>query len=221
MWVNLREAGLATFVSLCFIEKKWYATALGDSFLFFVPKGKEGQFNDWVKLASGENFDKWISLALESQRVDLGNNPDYYSSRKETPTKGEMRIHTGHLETGTFFLMTDALAEWVLNEKEKALEEIRNKWVNQDDFEKSVATLRDSHRLGNDDSTILFIDVEDDGKLEVQYKSVEVQNLKSLIEKVTKLETKVKETDIIEASKFSKEQEISVPPLEKVQKYQD
>ena len=37
-----QEPGLATLVTLRFENNKWFASALGDSFLFFVPKEKIG-----------------------------------------------------------------------------------------------------------------------------------------------------------------------------------
>src|SRR5690554_4846424 len=51
---NRREPGLATFIGLQFLEneKKWTASALGDSFLFFVPRGFKDYQKELVKLSS-------------------------------------------------------------------------------------------------------------------------------------------------------------------------
>ena len=51
---NRKEPALATFVGLQFFEKekKWSASALGDSFLFFVPMGYKEYQKELVKLSS-------------------------------------------------------------------------------------------------------------------------------------------------------------------------
>ena len=112
---NQKKSGLATLVTLRFDKQMWYAKVLGDSFLFFVPKGKT-HFKDWVYLSS-----KYFSSKPEP--IIFDSYPDYYSSRGEQ--NGTEKEMNGKLEAGRFFLMTDALAEWMINEKEKALKEIR------------------------------------------------------------------------------------------------
>jgi len=166
------QSGLATLVTLRFDEKMWYAKALGDSFLFFIPKGKTN-FKDWVYLSS-----KYSSLKPEP--VIFDSYPDYYSSREEK--NGIERGIRGKLEAGRFYLMTDALSEWFLKEKEYALKEIET-WANQDVFEQKITGLRNKGLLNNDDSSILTIDIEDDRKQQLTYKSVNVQNIDDLNEK--------------------------------------
>jgi len=185
-----QESGLATFVSLYFDKEKWVAHTLGDSFLFFIPKGRDECFDDWVKLSS------------KSEPVIFDNFPDYYSSREKA--HGEVKLHEGTLEEGTFYLMTDALAEWVFNEKENALNEVREKWNTQSDFQTSVNELRELQKLNNDDSSVLIIDIKDDGKPEFSYVPVTVTEIKDLIKKETENASLADETldgsKVIEAS---------------------
>jgi hypothetical protein len=176
------EAGLATFVSLQFDvqEKKWYASALGDSFLFFVPKNE----ND---------FEKWVKLSSKPEPVVFDNFPDYYSSRNNS--HGEPNLKEGTLLEGTFYLMTDALSEWVFKEKEKSVSEIKN-WKSQGEFECSVNELRKIGGLNNDDSAVLIIELQNDGKSELTYETVEVQDIQELLEKEKiALEQQVKEDE--------------------------
>jgi hypothetical protein len=160
-----QEPGLATFVGLRFEDKKWFAMALGDSFLFFVPS-ENTDFNNWVKLSS------------KSEPVVFDSFPDYFSSRNRE--HGKIQKKDGSLATGTFYLMTDALSEWVFSQKEKAIEKIK-KWHSQKEFEHSIDELRLSNLLNNDDSAILIIEIEDDGKTELTYKKEEIQSLSELI----------------------------------------
>jgi hypothetical protein len=50
------------------------------------------------------------------------------------------------MTSGTFYLMTDALAEWFLNEKDNAISKI-GLWQNQKDFERFVDEERQNKKL--------------------------------------------------------------------------
>jgi hypothetical protein len=200
-----KEAGLATFVRLCFENGKWVANALGDSFLFFVPKDSKG-FDDWVKLSS------------KPEPVVFDSFPDYYSSRN--PEHGEKKSTERDLQNGTFYLMTDALSEWVFSQKEKAIEEIRENWHSQEEFERCVAELRSLKALNDDDSAILIIDLDDDGKPDLSYEKVEVQEIDKLIEnekieRTQPIQTEEKQESFVEAEKAEnkKEESIEQKPL--------
>ncbi|AKQ46404.1 hypothetical protein TH63_13480 [Rufibacter radiotolerans] len=168
---NRNSPGLATFVGLQFFEKekKWTAYALGDSFLFFLPKGWNDFEKDCVKLSS------------KSTPIEFDNYPDYLSSIGDKH-KGKRQRLKGKLESGTFYLMTDALAEWFLNSKEIALHNI-NIWRNQADFERFVDITREGGKLSNDDSAILIINVIDDGERDIVYTPTNVSVLAELIAK--------------------------------------
>jgi hypothetical protein len=162
-----KKPGFATFVSLYFEKEKWFAKALGDSFLFFVPKGNN-------------NFDDWIKLSSKPEPVVFDSYPDYYSSIGEQ--HGDVKANEGKLEAGIFYLMTDALSEWVFNEKENALKEIKKKWKSQTEFESSINELRASGKINNDDSSILIIELKDNGSSDLHCGSVDIQNIKVLVE---------------------------------------
>lgn len=169
---NRKEAGLATFVGLQFYKKskKWYwkANALGDSFLFFVPSNLKDFETEVLKLSS------------KPEPIVFDNFPDYLSSignkhhGKKQP-KGEV------LTEGTFFLMTDALAEWFINEQKNAIHKTEV-WQSQLDFERFIAEERLS-KLGNDDSAILVINVEDNKKDDITYESINISDINDLIDK--------------------------------------
>lgn len=186
---NRKESGLATFVGLRFFKKKtdwfWKANALGDSFLFFVPN----KFKDFSK--------ECIVLSSKQEPIVFDNFPDYLSSLGKNH-KGEKQLKENPLITGSFYLMTDALAEWFLNEKEDALNKI-SLWQNQKDFERFVDEERYNKKLGNDDSAILIISIEEDKKDKLTYILEEVSDIDALI--------KVQQKEI-EDSEKSKEQEL-------------
>lgn len=165
-----QEPALSTLVTLAFDEENmcWTASAIGDSFLFFVPKGKEADMDHWIKLSS------------KPEPVEFDNFPDYLSSRGEG--KGEARHIAGPMEPGTFYLMTDALSEWVFENKADALQLIEADWTGQDSFKESVNKLRHSGMLHDDDSSVLIINVEDDGIGDIYYDKVDVSKLEDLVE---------------------------------------
>lgn len=163
--------GLATFVGLEFFqeEKKWYwkASALGDSFLFFTPL--------LVK-----DFDKeCISLSSKETPILFDNYPDYFSSIGKK-YKGTISGKEEVLSSGTFYLMTDALAEWFLNEKENAIDKIKI-WNNQLDFERFVDEERLNGKLGNDDNAILMIEIREDEGNNLNYDIIDVSDIAKLI----------------------------------------
>jgi len=186
---NRKEAGLATFVGLRFYKKKkewfWKADALGDSFLFFVPK-------------NSKNFSKeCIILSSIKEPIIFDNFPDYLSSFGNKH-KGEKQKKENPLRSGTFYLMTDALAEWFLTEKEDAIGKI-SVWQNQKDFEHFVDEERHNKKLGNDDTAFLSIKIEDDKKDELTYVLEDVSSINKLVE--------VQQKEIEESEK-AKEQEL-------------
>lgn len=188
---NRKESGLATFVGLRFFKKKkdwfWKANSLGDSFLFFVPN----KFKDFSK--------ECIVLSSKQEPIVFDNFPDYLSSLGKNH-KGEKQLKESPLTTGSFYLMTDALAEWFLNEKENAISKI-SVWQNQKDFERFVDEERHNEKLGNDDSAILIISIEEDKKDKLTYVLEEVSDIDALI--------KVQQKEI-EDSEKAKEQELVV-----------
>jgi len=203
---NRKESGLATFVGLRFFKKKkdwyWKANALGDSFLFFVPK----KIKDFSK--------ECIVLSSKQEPIVFDNFPDYLSSIGNNH-KGEKQVEENTLADGTFYLMTDALAEWFLNEKNNAISKI-DVWQNQKDFERFVEEERHNEKLGNDDSAILTIKVEKNKKDKLKYVLEEVSDINKLItvqEKENEDSEKAKEQELA----LQKENTNSEIPAEQIQ----
>jgi hypothetical protein len=162
----------ATFVGLHFFKEdndfKWEAVALGDSFLFFVPE----HLNN-----IDEDFDKVIYLSSKKD-FSFNNFPDFFDSKSVTH-KGKIKQKKSDLKIGTFYLMTDALAEWFISQKQKAIQ-IISEWKTQSDFETSIINLRKSN-LYNDDSTILIIQVGGVNSCEINYEDIQVTNFHELL----------------------------------------
>lgn len=150
---NKQEFAAATFIGLQFIEEelKWMVQSIGDSFLFFIPK-------------DCTDYEKIITYPTEKGFV-FDNYPNYLASI-DNNHRGKRHISTKkNLEEGTFFLMTDAIAEWFVNELkenvEKAVDLLLN-IENQEHFLQIIHTKRSDNSLKNDDTTILIIEVIDD-----------------------------------------------------------
>lgn len=192
---NRKDPALATFVGLQFIEseQKWIAQALGDSFLFFIPK-------DSNKIK--------IQLSSKSEPIIFDNFPDYLSSIGNSH-KGEKKPIRGEkIENGTFYLMTDALAEWFLQNTEQAKQTLDN-IKTQEQYLETIKNERNANRLNDDDSAVLIIEVIDDEKKEFIYSNIEVTLLSELVkEEAKKLEeAKKKETSLPESSSNSNTEE--------------
>jgi hypothetical protein len=165
------RSAAATFVGLNFFQEygklRWEAFALGDSFLFFIPKtvrNLDDDFSQVIYVSSKTDF-------------EFDNFPDFFDSVHKI-NKGKIKQIKQDLLPGTFLMMTDALSEWFINDKNTAIEEIRS-WTSQQRFEQRVIKLRKSH-LQNDDSAILIIEVEEDGHLDINYREMNI----SLFEKL-------------------------------------
>ncbi|MGZ4089178.1 MAG: hypothetical protein ACXVNM_07085 [Bacteroidia bacterium] len=162
----------ATFVGLNFFKEKdiqkWEALALGDSFLFFVPEESNNISDDFQN----------VTVLSSKRDFEFNNFPDFFDSRNLT-NKGKIKQRKHDLKAGTFYLMTDALAEWFISEKQNAINEIA-KWKTQELFEEGVQRLRKLN-LQNDDSAILIIIVKEDQSLEFNYGDVLVTNFHDLL----------------------------------------
>jgi len=171
------RSAAATFIGLHFFNShqkiEWEAIALGDSYLFFVPayiKNINLNLKEVTHLSSKTNF-------------EFNNFPDYFDSRNEM-SKGKINYKRHELRPGTFYLMTDALAEWFVKQKQEAINEILE-WQTQGDFEKSINRLR-KYNIQNDDSSILIIKVEPDNSAQINYSDIAITDLDKLIIKENK-----------------------------------
>ncbi len=128
----------------------WRALAVGDSCLFHV-RGS-----------------KLLAFGPVQKSEDFGNRPYLLSTNSHT----SIRRHAEYVAVlgGTwqshdsFYLATDALAQWMLSEHEAG----RSPWTVLRDlgnngqeaaFQSFVAELRTSRRLNNDDTTLLGVEV--------------------------------------------------------------
>lgn len=165
---NAQKSALATFVGLQFLESEsqWTAQALGDSFLFFISKNSN---------------EIEIKFSSKPEPIEFDNFPDYFSSNTTYRQKGVVNIIDNKaIEEGTFYLMTDALAEWFIKDTEQA-KQILDNIQNQEQYLETIDLERKAKRLNNDDAAILIINLVDDGKKEFTYKSIDVNNLSELI----------------------------------------
>jgi hypothetical protein len=170
-----KKFAMATFIGLQFHEKeeqwKWNAIGLGDSYLIFIPTQTEKEPEKWIEVATMEN----------SKEPVFDNYPNYYASIGNQHKGEACFIEDQDLVEGTFYLMTDALAEWFFNEKETAIEKIK-KWKSQDDYIDFIADERADKLLKDDDSAIMIIEVsESTNTLITPLK--DIANLQSLINK--------------------------------------
>lgn len=141
------DGAYAAMLGIAFKNLRWRAKAVGDCCLFQV-RGR--------RLLRA--FPIWHSS-------DFGNRPSLLGSRtRRTAQPRARRFHaTGHLHaTDAVFLMTDALAQWFLEQ----VEEGRQPWddlqatLTEEQFGSFVTDLREAKKLRNDDVTLVSIQPE-------------------------------------------------------------
>jgi hypothetical protein len=183
---NRKDPALATFVGLQFFEKekKWSASTLGDSFLFFVPNG----FKDYQK--------ELVKLSSKTEPIVFDNFPDYLTSIGYSH-KGRPKEKSGNLRNGTFYLMTDALAEWFIKEGENAIGKI-TVWKSQIDFERFIRQAIEENQLTNDDCAILCIELSEVEKKGIDYSKIQVTDLNDLISDQEAEKEKIKQKKLEE-----------------------
>lgn len=199
-----KDPALATFVGLQFFEKekKWAASARGDSFLFFVPKSYKNYQKDLIKLSS------------KSQPIVFDNFPDYFTSIGDNHKGKIERLRNQKIVDGTFYLMTDALSEWFINEGEKAIGKIIV-WNSQADFQRFITQAIDENEMTDDDCAILCIAVSEANKNGIEYERNQVTDLIDLItdqevenEKNTLNKLKEEKLKLEKESEFQKAKEL-------------
>ncbi len=145
---KFQQGAFATFLGVVIHEDTWRALAVGDSCLFHV---RAGQLERAFPLTTSAEF---------------GNIPWLVGSRAPGSEAIEQRSQRaeGTWQTGDrLWLMTDALAQWFLEETERPgrpwteLESLVASASAQQPFAEWVAALREARRMRNDDVTLLVV----------------------------------------------------------------
>jgi hypothetical protein len=147
---GLIQGAFATFLSLVIEKRRWYAVAVGDSCLFQVRR------------------DELIRSFPVTRAADFSNAPWLVGSRtspREVPHKNGLQ-QMGDCQAGDrLWLMTDALAQWFLNQAEsgakpwQALTHASNDTSSQQSFAAWIEELRSAGQLRNDDVTLLAVSI--------------------------------------------------------------
>jgi len=143
-------AAAATFVGLEILlsENKWNAQAIGDSFLIFVP----------MEYKNKQKIITLSTLKKEEGAFVFDNYPDYLSSDIHSQRGSYNYLKDQPLEEGTFYLMTDALAQWLFKNlycRISTLEAIHT----AEHFSKFILEYRSDQSLKDDDTTLFIINI--------------------------------------------------------------
>lgn len=139
----------ATFLGLQIFpeQKKWICQVLGDTFLFFVPD-------------NFQSFEKVQIVTNKPEPIEFDNYPDYLVSIGNKHKGDPKKLKNQRLTEGTFYLMTDALAEWFLKLKENAIYKTQI-WEKSTDFERFINEAREMNELKDDDCSIMIIHISE------------------------------------------------------------
>ena len=187
MGLDKADFAACTFVGLSLQMDKWKCQAIGDSYLFAV----DNNYNIVRKVASMVGH-------------DFGYFPEYLAS-KDGKNNGQV-VEVDGMYKGISFLvlMTDALSDWFIatspKEREKLLHVLTHK-----EFEGFVDKKRQEGALKDDDTTLLILKLEDDGKKEISFHRDNVDNIE-----VLKLSDKVEQPNGTGAFSTSETKRLSI-----------
>jgi hypothetical protein len=137
-----RAGAFAAFLGLSLSEGSWKATAVGDCCLFLV---RAHRLHQAFPLDSSSSF---------------SNRPALLCSRRHRNQGLVLREARGRIVArDRFYLMTDALACYFLQEKERGKRPGPVIAALEDDFSRQVENLRKAALLKNDDVTMVSIQV--------------------------------------------------------------
>jgi len=148
-----------------------------------------------------------VKLSSKVEPIEFDNFPDYLTSIGDSH-KGRPKEKSGNLKNGTFYLMTDALAEWFIKEGENAIGKI-TVWKSQADFERFITQAVEENQLTNDDCAILCIELSEVEKIGIDYSKIQVTDLNDLItdQEAEKEKIKLKK---LEEEKIKREKEAEI-----------
>ncbi len=148
---KMKNGAHAAFMGLHLREGRWGALAVGDSCIFHVRE------------------DELLAVGPIDRAEHFNNSPMLISSKTQEPIRrrsGHVAMMHGLWEPGdVFYLVTDAMAQWLLSELEAQRppwEPLRDLCADDDEtlYSRLVAELRANHGLHNDDTTLLQVEVD-------------------------------------------------------------
>ncbi|HEV3261374.1 MAG TPA: protein phosphatase 2C domain-containing protein [Gemmataceae bacterium] len=152
---KLRLGAFATLVGLVVGKAHWRAVAIGDSCLFHVRQGR------------------LLHSFPVSRSEEFGNNPRLVGSRTPAPDavqQQQVRAHGAWQPNDQFLLMTDALAQWFLQQVEggnkpwEVLDRLLDEPEDNAVFASWIDGLRGRGRLRNDDVTLVAVDLNGEAR---------------------------------------------------------
>lgn len=180
------EYAACTFVGLHMSHNKWKVVCIGDSMLVAC------------------NNEKIIETVSTVKNSGFDNFPDYLSSNGKN--NGKIRVEEYDFNSVTsMFIMTDALAEWLLTGfKEGKINQLMN-IKTHDGFVAFVEEERNSHRLKDDDTTLVKICIEKDSSEQIVFVS-------GAIDDITQLKKDEIPFEIVDAPEKEKPQQVVREP---------
>lgn len=142
---KLAHGGFAAFLGLEITPEKWQACALGDCCLFHL---RNNELQQAFPLQTSQEFNQ--SPFLMSSQDTWKNVAKHLACLENTWETGD-----------EFFLLSDALACWCLQQHEQNNPELWQQLrdLNPDTFPEFIAELREQQQLRNDDVTLVRLRV--------------------------------------------------------------
>jgi hypothetical protein len=142
---KFQEGAYAALLGIAFDGGRWQAEAVGDSCLFVV---------------RGQRLARSFPLRRASE---FGNRPSLLGSRRRQagqPRARRFRLQGGCRPGDVFCLMTDALAQWFLQQAEaggRPWDDVRA-LADADQFARWLTGLREAQKVRNDDATLVWLE---------------------------------------------------------------
>lgn len=176
-----RDPGCSTFICLSFHNDNTKPTfdfyALGDSMAFFIPKG---EYIPEIQISSDSNDDFSFN-----PNIHFGYTPPIASSYS-TKWLDLMKKGTGRqLKEGSFIMVTDAIAEWLLRNDGVSKEEKFKEILAIDSQKKFTSYVKEIRDKGAhmDDMTLVIISIDDIHELQFSQENIDKYDYRTIVQK--------------------------------------
>ena len=205
-----RDPGCSTFVCLSFHKDETCPTfdfyVLGDSVIFFIPRG---EYKPELQISS-DSIDDYSF----NPDVHFGYTPPIASSYC-TEWIDLMKKEIGMpLREGTFVMVTDAVAEWLLRNDDVSPEDKFKEILtidSQKEFESYVKAIRNKG-AHMDDMTLVIISIDDINELEFSQENIDKYDYRTIAQEQSKKANPLEPTvDSLEPTVDSPEPTVNPP----------
>ena len=157
------DYGASTFSGIKIKDTEISIQCIGDSVIFVYDKEQK-------------EIEYYCSMSKDGI-IPFDNSPQYFASNGMH--NGNLMKRVAKLKPSIILMMTDALADWFMKNY-KFIKKVKG-INNHDDFYSFVNKARELNEIKDDDTTLLILDIEDDGTPILDFEVEHVDTIDELI----------------------------------------